>query len=192
MGTVRSGCIGRARAPDQCTFCIEHQPCHVAYFAMPLDCVFTDYDYAYFRQVFNLFDPLRTGSISNDDMKEGLPSLGQVWTVREADALIKKADADKSNTIEFDEFVDLMEKTNRSKQQIEDDIKMALKDFDDKKTGFISLDDLIETLTATGFCGEGTALIESDLRQIFAAQKSWQEGDDQISTEDFKNFLISG
>ena len=61
-----------------------------------------------------------------------------------------------------------MEKTNRSKQQIEDDIKMALKDFDDKKcstvisvspltgmhgcrTGFISLDDLIETLTATGW-----------------------------------------
>merc|ERR1711907_327753 len=69
---------------------------------------FTDEEKKEFRKNFNLFDKKRTGSIPIADMGTGLRSLGQNPTEAELAALVEEVDKDKSGTIEFDEFCDLM------------------------------------------------------------------------------------
>merc|ERR1711934_931375 len=151
----------------------------------PIGHEFSDYDILKFRQVFNLFDPLRTGSIPNSKMGDVLQSLGQIWTDRELDQLVQQADADQSGSIEFDEFVDLMERTNKTEEEIDLEAKAAFKEFDADKSGFITCDELTEALTATGYCGPGKALTPEIITQIFI--QCDQEGDGKLTLEEFRS-----
>merc|ERR1711943_56283 len=54
-----------------------------------------------------------------------LRSLGQNPTEAELAALCEEVDKDKSGTIEFEEFVDLMARTNKTQDQMEEEIKNA-------------------------------------------------------------------
>merc|ERR1711900_87018 len=101
----------------------------------PID--FSDEDKAGFRKNFNLFDKKRTGSIPLSDMGTVLRSLGQNPTEAELQALMEEVDKDKSGTIEFDEFVDLMAQTNKSRPQMEEEIKNAFLTFDVDNSGYI-------------------------------------------------------
>merc|ERR1712017_50582 len=111
---------------------------------------FSEEDKAGFRKNFNLFDKKRTGSIPLSDMGTVLRSLGQTPTEAELQALMEEVDKDKSGTIEFDEFVDLMARTNKSKDQMEEEIKNAFLTFDADNSGFIDRDELVNVLTTMG------------------------------------------
>merc|ERR1719169_338267 len=104
--------------------------------AAPME--FTDDQKKEFRKNFNLFDKKRTGSIPIADMGTVLRSLGQNPTEAELAALMEEVDKDKSGTIEFDEFCDLMSRTNKSHDQIEDEIKQAFLTFDADNSGYIT------------------------------------------------------
>merc|ERR1712100_46022 len=111
---------------------------------------FTDEEKKEFRKNFNLFDKKRTGAIPIADMGTVLRSLGQNPTEAELQALMEEVDKDKSGTIEFDEFVDLMARTNKSKDQMEEEIKNAFLTFDADNSGYITREELVETLTTMG------------------------------------------
>merc|ERR1712072_1416518 len=111
---------------------------------------FTDEEKKEFRKNFNLFDKKRTGAIPIADMGTVLRSLGQNPTEAELQALMEEVDKDKSGTIEFDEFVDLMSQTNKSQEQMNEEIKNAFLTFDADGSGFIPREELIETLTTMG------------------------------------------
>merc|ERR1711918_209787 len=104
---------------------------------------FTDDQKKEFRKNFNLFDKKRTGAIPIADMGTVLRSLGQNPTEAELQALMEEVDKDKSGTIEFDEFVDLMSRTNKTQEQMEEEIKNAFLTFDADGSGFITREELI-------------------------------------------------
>merc|ERR1719238_2421584 len=103
-----------------------------------------------FRKNFNLFDKKRTGAIPIEDMGTVLRSLGQNPTEAELAALMEEVDKDKSGTVEFEEFVDLMSRTNKTKEQMEEEIKNAFLTFDADGSGFIDRQELVEALTPMG------------------------------------------
>merc|ERR1711934_511105 len=111
---------------------------------------FSDQDKADFRKNFNLFDKKRTGSIPIADMGTVLRSLGQNPTEAELAALMEEVDKDKSGTVEFEEFVDLMSRTNKTKEQMEEEIKNAFLTFDADGSGFIDRQELVEAFTTMG------------------------------------------
>merc|ERR1711943_20528 len=111
---------------------------------------FSEEDKAGFRKNFNLFDKKRTGSIPLSDMGTVLRSLGQNPTEAELQALMEEVDKDKSGTIEFDEFVDLMSRTNKSQEQMEEEIKNAFLTFDSDGSGYIDREELVNVLTTMG------------------------------------------
>merc|ERR1711907_232305 len=83
-------------------------------------------------------------------MGELLRSLGQNPTESELRTLTEEEDGDRSGTLEFDEFVDLMAVTNKSREDMEEEIRSAFLTFDADGSGFITREELVETLTTMG------------------------------------------
>merc|ERR1719247_563140 len=144
---------------------------------------FTEEDKQGFRRNFNLFDKKRTGAIPIGDMGTVLRSLGQNPTEAELQALMDEVDADKSGTIDFEEFVNMMSRTNKSNEQMEDEIKTAFLTFDADGSGFITKDELIETLTTMGDPVDEETIVgmiqEADL-----------DGDGKINYEEFTKIML--
>merc|ERR1711998_436980 len=115
--------------------------------AMSAPMEFTDEQKKEFRKNFNLFDKKRTGAIPIADMGTVLRSLGQNPTEAELAALVEEVDKDKSGTIEF---VDLMARTNKTQEQMEEEIKNAFLSFDADGSGFIDREELVNVLTTMG------------------------------------------
>jgi calcium-dependent protein kinase len=103
--------------------------------------VYLEYDYLW--QVFKTFDSTNTGKLSRDDLTTVL-SGGKIkkWTKNgkedvhaEVDLIFEKYDADKSNDIDFDEFMEMMKgqtetekKEMKSVNNLRDTTAKAMKD----------------------------------------------------------------
>merc|ERR1712023_155085 len=144
---------------------------------------FTDEQKKEFRKNFNLFDKKRTGSIPLSDMGTVLRSLGQNPTEAELQALMEEVDKDKSGTIEFDEFVDLMARTNKSKEQMEEEIKNAFLTFDADNSGYITREELVETLTTMG-----DPVDEETINGMIA--EADLDGDGKIDYKEFTKIML--
>merc|ERR1712057_154682 len=144
---------------------------------------FSEEDKAGFRKNFNLFDKKRTGSIPIADMGTVLRSLGQNPTEAELQALMEEVDKDKSGTIEFDEFVDLMSRTNKTKDQMEEEIKNAFLTFDADNSGYITREELVETLTTMG-----DPVDEETINGMIA--EADLDGDGKIDYKEFTKIML--
>merc|ERR1712093_822286 len=144
---------------------------------------FSEQDKADFRKNFNLFDKKRTGSIPIGDMGTVLRSLGQNPTEAELAALMEEVDKDKSGTIEFEEFVDLMARTNKTHEQMEEEIKNAFLTFDADGSGFITREELVETLTTMG-----DPVDEETINGMIA--EADLDGDGKIDYKEFTKIML--
>merc|ERR1711934_779762 len=144
---------------------------------------FSDQDKADFRKNFNLFDKKRTGAIPIGDMGTVLRSLGQNPTEAELAALMEEVDKDKSGTIEFEEFIDLMARTNKTHEQMEEEIKNAFLTFDADGSGFITREELVETLTTMG-----DPVDEETINGMIA--EAHLDGDGKINYAEFTKIML--
>lgn len=60
------------------------------------------------RQAFNVFDRDQSGSISTEELKNVMSSLGEKLSDKEVDAMIREADTDGDGEISFQEFRKMM------------------------------------------------------------------------------------
>ncbi|KAI7774127.1 calmodulin [Diaporthe eres] len=60
------------------------------------------------REAFKVFDRDGTGTISKDELRQVMKSIGESLTEAEIDEMLHFADSDGSGTIDFNEFVQIM------------------------------------------------------------------------------------
>merc|ERR1711998_34159 len=111
---------------------------------------FSEEEIAKYKKNFKLFDKQGENKIPVDEMATVLRACGQNPTEAEIAILIEKVDKNKNGFIEFDEFCDLMSKTNKDPKEMEDLILQAFRTFDADNSGFIDKDELLNTLTTMG------------------------------------------
>ena len=86
--------------------------------------------------------------ITTEELGTVLFKLGQRPTLRELQALIRSVDADKSGTIDFDEFVKIF--AQKMSIDPEKELFEVFQVFDKNKDGFISSEELYEVLSKLG------------------------------------------
>ncbi|EXJ84667.1 calmodulin [Capronia epimyces CBS 606.96] len=60
------------------------------------------------RAAFDVFDKDGSGTISADELRQVMKSLGENLTDAEIDEMIREADKDRNGTIDYEEFVQLL------------------------------------------------------------------------------------
>merc|ERR1712086_682476 len=102
---------------------------------------FSDEELARYKKNFTLFDKQATGAIPADELATVLRACGQNPTEAEIAILVEKVDINKNGLIEFEEFCELMSKTNKDPNEMEDLILKAFQTFDQDNSGTIDKDD---------------------------------------------------
>merc|ERR1711966_27552 len=88
-------------------------------------------------EAFALFDTDGSGAIDAKELKVAMQALGFEPTSDEIAKMVKDIDVDGNATIEFEEFVEMMEGKMSDKDPVEE-MKKAFKMFDDDSTGKIT------------------------------------------------------
>ena len=91
------------------------------------------------REKFKVFDDDDDGAIDKRELGNVLRSFGQTPTDKEIDELLKGLDSDGTNMLEFDEFVQLMQRTNRIKSMVRK--KLTAEQINILKQEFLKFDD---------------------------------------------------
>ena len=110
----------------------------------------TEEELAEFREIFNLVDLDKGGTISKDELKQLMNTLGLKPTQEELNQMVDEIDADGNGEIDFDEFVTVMSrKVNTSYTPTQ--VKAAFKVFErDCPQGYVSMSALEQALTTYG------------------------------------------
>lgn len=109
----------------------------------------TDEQIADFKEAFALFDKTGDGSISTKELGTVMRSLGQNPTDAELQNMINEVDTNGNGTIEFLEFIAMMERKVKDPDS-EAEIREAFKVFDKDGKGFITAVDLRHVMTNLG------------------------------------------
>ena len=104
---------------------------------------------AEYREAFNIFDADGDGRITAKELGTVMRSLGQNPSPQELEEMIAEVDTDGSKTIEFTEFVDMMQKQLLEKN-IEEEVREAFAAFDKDKDGKITAAELLHVLKNIG------------------------------------------
>ncbi|KAL1502032.1 hypothetical protein ABEB36_007240 [Hypothenemus hampei] len=115
------------------------------------------------RDVFNLFDKDGDGTISTKELGMVMKTLGQNPTEAELLDIMSEVDKDGNGLIDFAEFADAMKNIIKECDN-EEDIKEAFRIFDRRGNGFITVNDLKETISNLG-----ETLSDEDLEEMIRA-----------------------
>jgi len=109
----------------------------------------TEEQIAEFKEAFQIFDKDGDGSITTKELGTVMRSLGQIPSEETLTQMIQEVDQDGSGTIDFKEFLGLMEKKLRE-NDTEDELIEAFKVFDRDGNGYISAHELKFVMTSAG------------------------------------------
>jgi len=142
----------------------------------------TEEQIAEFKEAFQIFDKDGDGSITTKELGTVMRSLGQTPSEETLKQMIKEVDVDGSGTIDFIEFLGLMEKKLRD-NDTEEDLIDAFRVFDRDANGVISLQELKFVMTSSG-----ERLKEEEIDDLI--READINGDGFIDYEDFVRTMM--
>ena len=110
---------------------------------------FTPEQLAEYREAFNIFDRDGDGHIDKKELATVLRSFGHNLSSAEIDAIMKEVDTSNNGTIEFEEFIDIIDKQVHQ-GDVEDEILDAFRAFDKDQDGKIAGSELAHILKNIG------------------------------------------
>jgi len=137
---------------------------------------------AEYKEAFNLFDKNGDGTISEAELKGVMESLGYKPTSKELQDMMHEVDIDNNGTIEFDEFVELMQRRVGGSSDPDGEFKEAFKIFDKDGDGRISEKELKEVMTQLG-----EKMSDQDVTDMI--KEADQDKDGYISFTEFLRML---
>merc|ERR1711971_432080 len=145
----------------------------------------TDEELAEFREIFNLVDLDKGGTISKDELKQLMNTLGLKPSQEELNAMVDEIDSDGNGEIDFDEFVTVMSRkvnTSYTPQQV----KAAFKVFErSSPPGYVSMAALEQALTTFG----SEKLSVSDAQELLSQIEPDESG--LVNYLEFVNMMTS-
>jgi len=136
-----------------------------------------------FKEAFSLFDKYGDGTIETKVLGTVLRSLGQNPTEYELQDMINEIDADGNGTIDFPEFLSMMERRMRD-PDAEEEIKEAFKKFDKEGNGYISAAELRHVMTNLG-----EKLTDDEVDEMI--READVDGDGQINYDEFVKMMLA-
>ncbi|KAL2322367.1 hypothetical protein Fmac_026746 [Flemingia macrophylla] len=96
------------------------------------------------KEMFREMDTDNSGTITIEELKQGLAKQGTKLTEQEVKQLMEAADADGNGTIDYDEFITATMQMNRLNR--EEHLYTAFQYFDKDNSGFITTEELEQAL----------------------------------------------
>ncbi|XP_062186206.1 calcium-dependent protein kinase 12-like isoform X3 [Phragmites australis] len=134
------------------------------------------------KQMFNNMDTDKSGTITVEELKEGLTKLGSKISEAEVQKLMEAVDVDKSGSIDYSEFLTAM--MNKHKMEKEEDLLRAFQYFDKDNSGYITRDELEQAMAEYGMGDE--ASIKEVLDEVD------KDKDGRIDYEEFVEMMRKG
>lgn len=141
---------------------------------------------AEFREIFNLVDVDKGGSISKAELKQLMNTLGLRPSQEELNTMVDEIDADGSGEIDFDEFCAVMSRKVQT-SYTPDQVKAAFKVFEKgAPSGFVTVEALEHALTTYGSDRMSAADAKDLLSQIEPDERGL------INYQEFVDMMTSG
>ena len=143
----------------------------------------TEEQIAEFQEAFQIFDKDGDGSITTKELGTVMRSLGQNPSDEEVRQMIEEVDEDKSETIDFKEFLGLMARKMKE-TDAEDELLEAFKVFDRDGNGKISAHELRYVMLSSG-----EDLTEQDIQEM--VMEADIDGDGFIDYQEFVKIMMN-
>ncbi|TVU15236.1 hypothetical protein EJB05_38745, partial [Eragrostis curvula] len=131
------------------------------------------------KQMFNNMDTDKSGTITVEELKEGLRKLGSEISEAEVEKLVEAVDLNKSGSIDYTEFLTAM--MNKHKVENEADLLRAFQHFDKYSSGYITRDELEQAMAEYGM-GD-----EASIKQVL--DEVDRDKDGRIDYEEFAEMM---
>jgi len=138
---------------------------------------------AEFKEAFSLFDKDGDGLITTKELGTVMRSLGQNSTEAELRDMINEVDSDTNGTIDFHEFLNVMDRKMKDSDS-EEEIREAFKVFDKDGNGFISAAELRHVMTNLG-----EKLSDEEVEEMI--READLDGDGQVTYDEFVTMMSS-
>ncbi|KAJ4964201.1 hypothetical protein NE237_024140 [Protea cynaroides] len=133
------------------------------------------------KELFKMIDTDSSGTITFDELKEGLRKVGSELMESEIRALMDAADIDNSGSIDYGEF--LAATMHMNKMEREENLKSAFSFFDKDGSGYITIDELQQACRQFGL---------SDVHLDEIIKETDQDNDGQIDFGEFAAMMRKG
>ncbi|KAI9201622.1 hypothetical protein LWI28_026303 [Acer negundo] len=134
------------------------------------------------KQMFNNMDTDGSGSITYEELRDGLSRLGSRLTEAEIKQLMDAADVDKNVSIDYTEFITAT--MHRRKLEKEEHLYKAFQYFNSDSSGFITREELRQAMTQHGMGDEAT--INEEIEDVDT------DKDGRINYEEFAAMMTNG
>ncbi|KAI9115605.1 hypothetical protein K1719_013274 [Acacia pycnantha] len=134
------------------------------------------------RAMFTNMDTDNSGTITYEELKEGLQRLGSKLTEAEVKQLMEAADVDGNGTIDYIEFITAT--MHRHRLERDEHLNKAFQYFDKDHSGFITMDELETAMKEYGMGDEGT------IKEIISEVDT--DNDGRINYDEFCAMMRSG
>ncbi|KAJ8419684.1 hypothetical protein Cgig2_020242 [Carnegiea gigantea] len=134
------------------------------------------------KQMFKSIDTDNSGSITFEELKQGLQQQGTKLTEYEVKQLMEAADSDGNGTIDYEEFITATMHLNRMDR--EEHLYTAFQYFDKDHSGFITVEELEQALREHGMQNE------RDIKDIISEVDS--DNDGRINYDEFVAMMRKG
>merc|ERR1711939_128129 len=129
------------------------------------------------KEAFDLFDTDGSGAIDATELKVAMQALGFEPTAEEVEKMVADIDTDGNATIEFEEFVEMMEGKMSDKDQVEE-MQKAFKLYDADGCGKIRFKDMKRVASELG-----EAMTDEEIQEII--DEADRDGDGALNEDEF-------